>query len=78
MKYPTLLGWKVLQSLFILALVYEIHVAYKISNLLIYFRNIFLIQFFGFFSYMFDRVRGMIVGTTTEFSIGIYWIHDSI
>jgi hypothetical protein len=78
MKYPTLLGWKVLQSLFTLALDYEIHVAYKISNLLIYFRNIFLIQFFGFFSYMFDRVRGMIASTTIEFSIGIYWIHDNI
>jgi len=78
MKYPTLLGWKILQSLFTLALDYEIHIAYKISNLLIYFRNSFLIQFFGFFSYVFDRLRGMIAGTATKFTIGIYWIHDSI
>jgi hypothetical protein len=72
MKYPTLLGWKVLQSLFTLALDYEIHIAYKISNLLIYF------WIFEFFSYMFDRLRGIIACTTMEFTIGIYWIHDSI
>jgi hypothetical protein len=78
MKYPTLLGWKVLQSLFTLARDYEIHIAYKISNLLIYFRNILLIQFFEFFSYMFDRLRGIIACTTTELTIGIYWVHDNI
>jgi hypothetical protein len=76
MKYPTLLGWKVLQSLYTLALDYEIHIAYKISNLLIYFRNV-LIQYFRFFSYMVDRLRGKIARTTTEFTIGIYKIHDS-